>query len=91
MLESDEIKALPKKFDELQKFVTGLTADFNKSMTKAEERLDKIEAKTKDFFGDYNKSLDKLDASDRDATKIIDKLLERVKALEQQVAKLSKK
>lgn len=91
MLESDEIKALPKKLDELKTFVTGLTADYNKSIQKAEERLTKIEDTTKSFFGDYNKSLDKIDEGQRDVTKIIDKLLERVRTLEQQVAKLSKK
>lgn len=91
MLESDEIKALPKQFAELKKFVTGLAADFNTSMDKAEERLNKLDEKTKTFFGDFNKSLDKVDEENRDATKIIDKLLERVKALEQQVAKMGKK
>lgn len=91
MLESDEIKALPKQLAELKKFVTGLAADLNTSMDKAEARLNKLEENTKSFFGEFNKSLDKLDESDTSATKIIDKLLERVKALEGQVAKLGKK
>lgn len=81
------IKQLQKSVATLQSQSDALVTAHNKTVSL----LDKLDTRTKDFFGDYNKSLDKLDASDRDSTKIIDKLLERVKAIEQQVAKLSKK
>lgn len=81
------IKQLQKSVATLQSQLDSLVTAHDKTVSL----LDKLDTRTKDFFGDYNKSLDKLDASDRDSTKIIDKLLERVKALEQQVAKLSKK
>ncbi len=91
MLESDELKALPKQLEELEKFVTGLTADNDKSMTKAEERLVTMEDASKPFLGDFNKSLDRIDQNDRDATRIIDRRPERVRSLDQQVVRLSKK
>lgn len=101
MLESDEIKALPKQVQTIaadlaahKEHCRGFFAEQNKYADIVDghkKQIDDNKTTAQSFFGDFNKALDRIDAELAKLRKDNDTLKGKVAALEKAVAAAMKK
>jgi len=94
MLESDEIKELPKRMAAVEKGVEGVArgvVEISTRLSRFEEKQEEFKNHTRNFLAEFNRQSDKTDTSIKDVNKLFEDLKSRVRSLEAQMAKLSKK